>query len=330
MSGLDLAKYFALFDDALEERYKDKFRPGRARIEALYLEVRSGRDITVDDVLAIFENDLPYVQDWTRPDRKDLARRMEANDAGKLIKRLADTDYDRKWIGGICYCFRELSLTALVLHHVYPQHFAMCSHHLASLLFVTAPTLPEFYVDYCKELRVWGQLVGPSRSKLTVVETEFALWTWYRLAYHSRTSDARRKHFRTFFKDPWVQERRARRIAYSLKDVEKLDLARSYLDTEPTVAAIIAWREFEAELRQLLGDFGNIDIKDLIYNKVKPEALPRGWTNDDLMRLWSWTGPGRNWVMHRGAEITSEDAASVLDQVTAFIEHNTSGSRGGG
>jgi hypothetical protein len=100
LSGLDLAKYFGLFDDALEERYKDKFRPGRARIEALYLEVRSGRDITIDDVLAIFENDLPYPQDWTRPERNDLA---------------------------------------------------MCSHHLASLLFVTAPTLPEFYVDYCKE-----------------------------------------------------------------------------------------------------------------------------------------------------------------------------------
>jgi hypothetical protein len=218
-------------------------------------------------------------------------------------------------------CFRELGLTALVLHHIDPARFAMCSHHLASLLFVSGRTVPEFYVDYCKELLFFSQM-GHRRPKLTVVETEFALWTWYWFAHRSGNADTQKRHYDMFSKDRSVQKRRSTKIRSWLQDVDKLDLARSYLDTEPTVAAIIAWREFETELRRILVA-PNDKMPDLIKKiDLKPEALPDGWTRKDLTRLWSRTGCGRDLVMHCNQEVSPKDATTVLDLVIEFIDHN--------
>ena len=285
--------------------------------------------LTVNHVIAIFEEDLPFVEDWTKPDRKCLSERMEAKGAAKLIMELGRiqppfTENERKHyvdvLGKTIYCFRELTLTALVLQHVYPERFAMCSHHLASQLYITAPTVPEFYARYCEELKDWSEHEWPTPHKLTVVETEYALWTWYRSAYHGKNSDQRRKIQREFSKDRWVQKRRAKQIANSLDWEKTLDLARSYLDNAPTVAAIIAWREFEVGLRRILGDYETPISR--LFGEVKQEFLPRGYPKDAFDRLWNRTGFGRNWVMHRGAEISQEDAAKVLDLVDEFMAHN--------
>jgi hypothetical protein len=127
----------------------------------------------------------------------------------------------------------------------------MCSHHLASLLYiVNASTVPKFYLEYCEELKLWGH--ERSTRQLDVAETEFALWAWYRLTYYGRNEE-RKKNRDNFFKDQWVQDRRAHRIAYALKELGRLDIARSYLDTDANLAAIIAWVEFERSVRNILG-----------------------------------------------------------------------------
>ena len=204
----------------------------------------------------------------------------------------------------------------------------MCSHHLASLLFVSGRTVPEYYVDYCEELLFWSNRRTLRHPALNVAETEFALWTWYWFAHRrSGNSDARRKHYRAFSTDSWVQERRAQRIANALRGIERLDLARSYLDTEPTVAAIIAWRELEKELRRILGHSHSGKICDLIngVESLKPWALPAGWASQDLQDLWSRVGPGRDKVTHPGSEVLREDAETVVNRVRSFVEHNRTG-----
>ncbi len=331
MGGFDLGRYWALFGDALKERYhrKDRFKDGFARIKAHYRGLQPGpdrRDITARDVLEIFEDDLPYVDDWSKPDYEDLARQMEKTHAADLIRRLTPDSYSEQLISKIRYCFRDLGLTALVLQHVYPERYAMCSHHLASSLFVSGHTVPKFYVDYCEELLWWSEWQTLRRPALNVAETEFALWTWYWFAHRrSGKSDDRRRHFRAFSTDPEVQKRRAWRIARALKGIDKLDLARSYLDTEPTVAAIIAWRELEKELRRFLGRSGK--MSDLIdgIDSLKPWTLPPGWTSESLWHLWKDTGPGRDQVMHHGSEVLPEDAATVVDCVCSLFAHNRKG-----
>jgi hypothetical protein len=133
--------------------------------------------------------------------------------------------------------FRELSLTALVLQHVYPTHFAMCSHFLASQLCITgAENLPEFYRKYCMELLAWADHKWPTKSRLTVVEAEYALWTWYRLAYRGENPKERNKAKREFKNDRWIQEQRDRQVAASLNWGRRLDLA------VPTLRAIRRWQ----------------------------------------------------------------------------------------
>jgi hypothetical protein len=162
-----------------------------------------------------------------------------------------------------------------------------------------------------------------------VAETEFALWTWYWFAHQSGVSDARRKHYRTFVKDPWVQERRSLRIAEALGKIEKLDLARSYLGTEPTVAAIIAWRELEKEMRRIIGKGRDAKMSDLIdtVGILKPAMLPVGWTSETLRNLWKRIGPVRHSVMHPVStevyEVTPEEAGQILKGVREFVDHNT-------
>jgi len=334
MAGFDLGKYFALFGDALEERYNRKdrfkeFKDGFARIETHYRELRPGphrRDITARDVLEIFADDLPYVDDWSKPDYDDLAKRMERTHVADLIRRLTSDSYSKRLLSQIRYCFRDLGLTALVLHHIYPERYAMCSHHLASLLFVSGRTVPEFYVDYCEELLWWSRWEPLRRPELNVAETEFALWTWYWFAHRpGGNSDDRRKHFRAFSTDPSVRARRADRIAHALRGIDKLDLANSYLKTEPTVAAIIAWRELERELRRILGHSGKMGDLIPMIESLKPSALPADWTGQDLSRLWSRTGPGRDQVMHVGSEVEPDDAEIVVNSVRSFVEHNRTG-----
>lgn len=221
---LDLVAYLGRFREILKLRYGDCFDEGFKAIEDRYKAIRSGdRDLLSDDVLAIFDESLPYVQNWTKPDREDLEKRMSAANVANRIRDLRDRNYDAELIREIWVCFRELSLTALVLQHIFPKRFAMCSHHLASLLHIAAPTIPEFYLRYCNELKVWSEHDWPTRSKLSVVEAEFALWTWYRLAYFGRKEE-RRAHYKNFFGDRWVQEKKVKADRRSAWDHRKARL----------------------------------------------------------------------------------------------------------
>jgi hypothetical protein len=67
---LDLSYYWDRFDDALTGRYQgETFKAGFATIKEIYKDVRVGkRRLTVSDVMAIFNDDLPFVLDWTTPD----------------------------------------------------------------------------------------------------------------------------------------------------------------------------------------------------------------------------------------------------------------------
>ena len=313
MNKLDLADYYKRFPAALKKKYEDTFDAGFKNIRDLYKrEVMSdGGELTVDHVMAIFDGALPFVRDWTKPDRKDLAANMEKGKVATLIKRLPAAGQDLQWLTEIWCCFRELSLTALVLHHVYPKRFAMCSHHLASVLYIAGrktSTVPEYYLEYCRELARWGK-----RFNLTVVETQYALWTWYRLAqYGSR--EQQKQNSRTFYRDPWVKERRAKRIAESLNVRGKLDFARFFLDTDPTLAAIIAWRQFEIAARDFLRTRDEKVTEDLNMPDIIAK-LPPGRSAP-----WESVWERRNHVMHDGWRIPKEEAEKALQGVVEFIE----------
>src|SRR5437764_7091928 len=130
MLTFDLLKYWHLFGDALEARYdrKDRFQDGFARIEDHYKQFRLGRnrtDITAQDVLELFKGDLPYVNDWSKPDGEDLARQLADCRVAEAIRNLTPDTYSEKLISRIRYGFRDLGLMALVLHHVFPDRYAI-------------------------------------------------------------------------------------------------------------------------------------------------------------------------------------------------------------
>jgi hypothetical protein len=336
---LDLGEYWGRFDEALKGRYDGHtFKLGFERIENQYRGVRSDPyRPTVDDVMALFANDLPFVQDWTMPDRDDLERRMTANRVAESIHRINDHKDDvEELIEKIRYGFRELSLTALVLQHVYPDRYAMCSHHLASLLYITnAGTVPKFYIQYCKELRLWRSEKSNGK-RLSVRQTQYALWTWYRLTHFGKREE-RTKNRDNFFEDPWVQKRRSIKIADSLGNRGRLDLARSYLETAPTVAAIIAWREFEVKIREVHARNNRpVTLKDTVWYLIDhlPQRALCG-NAQELNQLWV----RRNAVMHDGESLTAKHpfekmtaseraseiskARSILNAICRFINHNT-------
>jgi hypothetical protein len=270
----------------------------------------------VNDVLAIFDSSLPYICDWTKPDLSDLTERMNKYDASGTIRDL-NGRHDLNLIKPILYCFRKLSLAALVLHHVYPKKYSMCSHHIASLLYITgrhkAGTVPEYYLEYCRELELWG-----ARFNLNVVETEFALWTWYWRANHGK-SEERGEHSRRFDLDPWVKKRRALKIKDSLKVVDALGFARFFLDTDPTLGALIAWREFEVKARALLrntGRYRKVNERNFKMSSVIP--LLQKELRIDYAPLWRNRDP----VMHDDRMISDEEARMVIKAVGQFIEGN--------
>jgi hypothetical protein len=323
-SDFVLSDYLELFRPALKQRYDTEFGEGLLEIEKRYKKVRSGSDITVEDVMAIFKENLPFVHSWTKPDADELASRMSERNVANAIRRLGDRSDrpvvdDRDLVTEVLGCFRELGLTALVLHHACPKRFAMCSHHLASLLRITAPTVPTFYIEYCTELKVWSERDWHSSRRLTVVEVEFALWTWYRFAYHIGTREERKVHQKKFQKDRWVQRRRAERIAKSLGNVEKLDLARSYLNTSPTVTAIIAWRELETAMRETLRKRGeNSAAEGNFPILLAALALDRRMASR-VDFAWS----RRAGVTHKGREIDKDEASRLLETVSDFIEQHS-------
>jgi len=168
--GRVLASISAFSQDAVRSDFEAGFVKAKCRFD----RVRETGDLTADDVMAIFSDDLPFVHDWTMPDRTNLKSRMKG--VPELIRSLGECGYDLELIREIWKALRELSLTSLVLHHVYPDRFAMCSHHLASLLGVTASTVPEYYAKYCEELSEWTKRRWRTPYEKSVVNTEFALW----------------------------------------------------------------------------------------------------------------------------------------------------------
>ena len=313
---LNLAEYFELFPEALEEKYNNRFAAGFAAIEDRFKEVRSGRLLTAGDVMAIFDDSLPFVRDWTKPDRRQLEERM-AKGASQLIGDL-NGRHDLDLITRILRCFRELSLTSLVLQHVYPEKFSMCSHHIASLLYIvghrSAGTVPEYYLEFCQELEKWGRRFG-----LTVMQTEYALWTWYRLANFGR-KETRDEHNRRFDSDAWVRQQRAVRACASLKANEKMGMARFCLDTDPTLGAMIAWREFEIRVRSLRR------FRDIAQNCPKMPCLIAQFSPSEreaYAGLWQ----KRNPVMHEDLEIPADEARKVVRAVQEFLDRNKPESR---
>lgn len=323
-SGFDLSYYLDHFDDALSKRYKGKtFRAGFAAIKDTYKDISAGkRRLSVGDVMAIFADELPFVQDWTRPDAQRLEQRMEEHGVPEAIYRLRNQNNESKvleLISQIRFELGDLGLTSLVLHHVYPARFAMCSHHLASLLYVVnASTVPKFYLDYCAELNLWG--TKKSTRELDVVQTEFALWTWYRMAHHSREEE-KKIHKKKFFGDPWIQERRAKKIAEALQGLGRLDVARSYLGVDNNLAGIIAWVEFELAVRSLLGakkrKTGMLDLIRALPLGAVPEA------REVLEFTWERNGRGRNQVMHEGLKLELLEAKEIVGQVNKFLVYNS-------
>src|ERR1039458_8103530 len=154
------AYYPSLFLDALRSRYNNRdFTEGFARIKAHYIEIQNGRPLEITDVMELFKEDLPFHDAWTKPDPEDLGKRMHKGTVAKGLQKgiqvLARNPDDLDAIESIWRCFRELGLTSLVLHHIYPRQFAMCSHHLASRLHISEETVPRYYREYCNELRAW-------------------------------------------------------------------------------------------------------------------------------------------------------------------------------
>lgn len=325
MSHFDLGNYWNFFPAALKERYGTDFGEGFKRIGLQFRAISAGRrDLSIEDVLTIFDEDLPYVKDWTKPDREDLEQRMNTHGAGKLIGALRDARNDILLVRKIIYCFRDLSLAALILHHVYPDRFALCSHHLASQLYIAAPTVPEFYIKYCEELKVWGTHKWPTAvEEFTVAKVEFSLWTWYRLAHHGKSIE-RRRCKREFAKDPWIQERRAAQVSGALGEIEPLVLAKAFARTNREVAALIAWRELDAKVHKMLVNRQvRVDKSDNIwarFDKLCDGELPPGWNSADLKEIWNQ----RNAVVHNGAQLMGEETISeILSNVDTFISHNT-------
>ena len=330
---LDLAgEYYDRFDEALASRYDGKtFKDGFAEIEKRFAKLRRGdsRRLQVEDVLEIFSHDLPYFEDWTKPDRKELEIAMQGRDGTtvpELIYQLKSTGEKQEveLITQIRHGFRELSLMALVLHHVFPRRYAMCSHHLASLLYIAnAETVPKFYVEYCRELKLWGEKA--SRRRLSAVETEFALWTWYRFSNYGRDEE-RRKHRNRLFRDPWVADRRAFRVAESLKGRSRIDLARSYVPIDANVAAAIAYIELERTIRQILHRDDVHEMKDddfrALVKELPMSALPSG--RQELLDLWKGNSKGRskgrNAVIHGTATLNPADAVEIIRGVSDFID----------
>jgi len=222
-------------------------------------------------------------------------------------------------------------VTALILQHVYPSHFAMCSHFLASQLHIRGDDSPEFYLKYCIELKAWSDRKWPTKGKLTVVEAEYGLWTWYRTAYKGETSALRRKAKREFLHDPWIRAQRQIQIADSLNLDRRLDLARAYANIEPTVAAIIAWREYEIALRSVVRSSGVEDTGEVgkslrvseLIQQLPNENIPPRWSKNSLKAIWSDGLIRRNDVMHEDHSINSPQVAlRIVNGVETFITHN--------
>jgi hypothetical protein len=341
MGEFDLGKYWGLFDKALRARYRGRdFTAEFKRIKDRFKPVGSGDQLlTINDVMSIFEKDLPFVEDWTKPDETSLAERMKSEGAGQLIKDMGDRwrtagdeeiadGYDLKLlkqVSKLIHCFRELSITALVLQHVYPERFAMCNYNLASLLYVSAPTVPKFYIRYCKELRKWSQHRWPTAHALSVEKAEYALWTWYRFAHEGMGGKAG-TDYTDFMTDHWVGQQRAEMIAESLYGQNRLDLARSYVNTDPTVAAIIAWREFAVKVREMVDSLRlkiTGDDRKKIWTLIEiletHNKIPPHWKKDDLEELWR----KRNKVMKEGYDdITLTEATRIVNQVEKFIRES--------
>jgi hypothetical protein len=314
--AFDLDYYLRRFPHVIHKRYGRHFNEGFQEIENRFVDVRLGsRLLDVNDVMALFSADLPYVEDWTKPDLHELERKMRRSnpDVPHLIKNLGSTPSDRPVLKAVIDSLRELSLVALILHHVYPHRYAIVSHHLASTLHITGQTVPDFYLSYCEELAEWQKHFSRSSSTKTVAKTEFALWAWYRLA-NEESQDAKR-HRDDFFSDRWIQRRRAIQIAKSLGHIGKMDLARSYLRTDPTVAAMIAWRQVELKMRELAGTKKNDRTKfHELLRKIDSRQLPRSTTKQRLEALWR----KRNDVMHAGDEIP--DAKEIVSGAGNFVE----------
>ena len=90
--AFNLASYYPqLFSEAMISRYRSDCKPGFERIEAHYAQIREGRDLVIEDVMTLFDDDLPFCDAWTKPEATDLTGRIEKGKVAALLKGLSRT-----------------------------------------------------------------------------------------------------------------------------------------------------------------------------------------------------------------------------------------------
>jgi hypothetical protein len=101
--------------------------------------------------------------------------------------------------------------------------------------------------------------------------------------------------------------------------VDAIGFARFFLDTDPTLGALIAWREFEVKARALLSNTGRYrKINDRSSKMSSVIPLLQKELGIDYSALWRNRDP----VMHDDRMISDEEAKVIVKAVGQFIDGN--------
>jgi hypothetical protein len=238
-------------------------------LEQRLAALRDGkRHLTAKDVAKVFDPDFsPFGKYWPRPHTKVLEEVLST----QRIKLGPLTAKPAEMVGRLTSTFHNLGIASLILQFVYPEHFAIFSTPVISLVQVTRSGLVDMYLAYCDELRAWtDHFRMPS-----VAATSTALWAYTEITKQI-TDDPRAAAARKEYEDDiWIQRRLVAQIIRPfLKRYGQLQLAHILLEEDPRIAGKIAAEEYERLL--------NIASMRMYGRSLRREKGAAGQLLDDL------------------------------------------------
>ncbi|MCX8159957.1 MAG: hypothetical protein N3G18_03370 [Candidatus Saccharicenans sp.] len=289
------------------------------RLERSMEPVRLGQEEFSYQHLEMLKRDNLFPAWWklpelTRPELealKDVFRNPQPGDQN-LVQKLFDI-------------FKNIEILSCLLRVICPQHYGIYSAPVENLLSIKAETPVKKYLVYLENLAELQEEYGLERIA-DVDMALFALCCLLAEGYIRQNPDYRQIYLDYLEQPNLIKRISARNALRNIRqeNIYYLDLAESFLETDPEIAGILAGKELEC----LVNDLWENEKKRAGYKPYKTSNMPEkleelafrkvigDQEKEDLQEWWNI----RNDCVHLNLSEASEPELKVLrDRVSEMI-----------
>lgn len=289
-----------------------------ASVEERVRHLRRRTPLTYDD-LKYFESPEHwwFRRYWVFPPRERLepALQKETFDFWNLSE-----ENEAETVRRLLYIFKSIELVSIILRFIRPDRYAIYSSPIQHMLDIRHGRDPvETYSRYLSDLRSIRDHYGFER----VADADMALWVLHERCFGRHRDAALAK---AYAEDDFMLRLRAKNLVAPLAELSDARFAAALLEVRPDLAAVIACRCFEIQIRRLADEYHLEGISSGMPLEEVIAAFPNYGAVDPVRKaVWQSLRKVRNDLFHEGQMPGPKEMRLLMEEIGRLESELVSG-----